>query len=197
MWQEQSLSEWNDVPICFTTVAIIALIIFEWSITREIGKCKNTNVLLLLTNIDWWYCAFYLGGEEGKTLPSWKWVKEGDYYDRFVFVPSSHGSLFWFLPIPFEDEVLTIWCKKNLYYLILIQLYHSFNSCLPDWHNLPRIPMIYLGVLFPKLCNSLLWVFAKIAFTLLIVNCELNKVRRLSHCCGMTSNIYYDICFHV
>ncbi len=91
---------------------------FEWTIKRRIeSNCKNNNV-------SW--------GKEGHNLPSWKWVKEADYYDRSVIFPSSYCSVFWSLSIFWR------WSAHNLRWEVFIL-----------FHIDPNIPLIYALFAWP------------------------------------------------
>ncbi len=98
-----------------------------------IDKCWL--MILILYILSW--------GEGGHTLSSWKWVKEGDYYDRSAIFTSSCGSLFWFLPISFWK-----WSAHNLRWEVVILFYID-----------PIMQLIYLLFAWPGIqwstCESL------------------------------------------
>ena len=79
------------------------------------------------------------------------------------------------------------WSHYTTHYLLFAQPVH-FAQKSND---------LLLSLIFPKLYNSLLWLFAKIAWMSLKANCESNKVRLSFHCCWIESSIYTDICFRV
>ncbi len=134
-----------------------------------------------VTIIHWWLYIL-TWGEEGKTF-SWKWVKEGNYYDSSVIFPSTSGGLFQFLPLSLS---LLKKCASTKVRSTIIILYWSnfithLPPVLPDWYDLHRNPMTNLWVFSPN-CTIHYFDCFWITFMPLKVNCESSKVRLLSHC---------------
>ena len=143
------------------------------------GSAENLNVFNL-TIVHWWLYIL-TWGEEGKTF-SWKWVKEGYYYESSVSFPWTRGGLFQFLPLSFFFKKCPSSKVKSTY---IILYWSNFTThlppVLPDRYNLHRNPMTNLWV--PPNVQYITLIVFYIAFMPLKVNCESSKVRLLSHCC--------------